>query len=124
MSSIARPLVDEMVSGSSSCRHIVMVPVDSVSPYAVRITRNDNSSRMRRIISTGTAAAPVTARRSDERSNASRSGWFRMLRYSVGGPGSAVMRSVLTILRTLGTSNTARGNIAAPRNRQARNPAL
>ena len=67
---MARPEVCEMVSGSSSGRQIDTVPVDSVSPYAVTMVRKVSSSRMRRIISTGTAAAPVTASRSDERSYA------------------------------------------------------
>ncbi len=54
---MARPDVLAIVSGSSSARHIAIVPVDSVSPYPVMIVRYVNSSRMRRIISTGTAAA-------------------------------------------------------------------
>ena len=65
---MARPDVCEMVSGSSSGRQIDTVPVDSVSPYAVTMVWKVSSSRIRRIISTGTAAAPVTASRSDERS--------------------------------------------------------
>ena len=83
-----------------------------------------SSSRMRRIISTGTAAAPVTASRSDERSNVSRSGWSRIDRYSVGGPGSIEMRSAATWARTAGTSNTGSGTIVAPWMKQAMIPAL
>ncbi len=61
------------------------------------------------ISSTGTEAAPVTARRRLESAAVSRSGWLRMLWYSVGGPGSieifsAAMRSI-----TLFTSNTGSG---------------
>ena len=77
---IARPDVCEIVSGSSSGRQIDTVPVDSVSPYAVTIVVNVSSSRIRRIISTGTAAAPVTANRNDDRSYVSRSGWSRIER--------------------------------------------
>ena len=77
---MARPEVCEMVSGSSSGRQIDTVPHDSVSPYAVTMVWNVSSSRMRRIISTGTAAAPVTASRNEERSYWSRSGWSRIER--------------------------------------------
>ena len=79
---------------------------------------------MRRIISTGTAAAPVTASRSDERSNRSRSGWSRIDRYSVGGPGSTEMRSLATWASTGGTSNTGSGTMVAPLMKQATMPAL
>src|SRR5204863_264642 len=45
---IARPAVFEIVSGSSSCRHMVAMPVASVRPYPVTTVSNFNSSRMRR----------------------------------------------------------------------------
>ncbi len=64
MSGMARPEVCEMISGSSSWRHIVAMPWASVRPYPVTIVLNVSSSRIRRIISTGTAAAPVTDSRS------------------------------------------------------------
>ena len=88
------------------------------------IVRKVSSSRMRRIISTGTAAAPVTASRSDDRSNESRSGWSRIERYSVGGPGSTEMRSDATCASTAGTSNTGSGTMVAPWMKHATMPAL
>ena len=68
VSGIARPDQLAIVSGSSSWRHIAVVPVVSVSPYPVMIVSNVISSRSRSMSRTGTAAAPVTVSRSDDRS--------------------------------------------------------
>ena len=73
-SGIAWPEVVAIVSGSSSWRHIVAMPVASVRPYPVTIVSKPSSARIRRISSTGTAAAPVTASRSDDMSNSARRG--------------------------------------------------
>ncbi len=58
---------------------MVAIPHDSVSPYPVMMFSNPSSRRMRRINSTGMAAAPVTARRSEERSKLAKSGWLRIV---------------------------------------------
>jgi hypothetical protein len=121
---MARPEVVAMVSASSPGRHIVAVPVDSVRPYAVRMVSNDSSSRIRRISSMGTTAAPVTASRSEDRSRSGRVGSPRIDWYSVGGPGSTVIASAAMRSMTEAAPNTAWGTIVAPRMRQARIPAL
>ena len=77
---------------------------------------------MRRMIDTGTTAAPVTARRSDDRSKEAKSGWLRMDWNTVGGPGSIVMRSSATRRMTLGTSNTGWGWMVAPVRTHASTP--
>ena len=74
---MARPDVVEIVTASSSCRHMVAMPLDSVSPYPVTTTSKPSSDFIRSTSSTGTAAAPVTARRSVCILARSRSGWLR-----------------------------------------------
>ncbi len=71
---MARPEVPAMISGGSLRRHIVTVPHDSVSPYAVSTVSKPSSARMACTSSTGTTAAPVTPRRSEERSWSARRG--------------------------------------------------
>ena len=56
------------LGGSSPRRHIVTVPHDSVSPYAVRTVSKLSSSRIRSTRTSGTIAAPVTTTRSAVRS--------------------------------------------------------
>ena len=73
-SAIARPHVVATVTASSSDRHIVPKPLASVSPYAVSTMSKSNSVCMRSISTTGTVAAPVTAKRSEVRSNSPRFG--------------------------------------------------
>lgn len=73
MPSIGRPAVRATVSASSSAEQTVTVPQVSVSPYAVS-TSGKSSARILRTRATGTSEAPVTASRSDERSNRSRPG--------------------------------------------------
>ncbi|MCY1460127.1 hypothetical protein D9M71_776590 [compost metagenome] len=72
---IARPLVLATISAQSPERQIVAKPQTSVRPYAVTMVANPSSSRMRWTISTGIAAAPVTATRNEPRSNSLRCGW-------------------------------------------------
>ncbi len=79
---------------------------------------------MRRTSSTGTAAAPVTATRSDEWSADARRGCSSSVWYRVGGPGSTDTASVAMRSSTASTSSTAWGSMVAPRNRHARIPAL
>ena len=62
------PTVVAITSGGSSAEQTETVPVVSVRPYAVTTDGTPSSSRMRRISSTGTTAAPVTDVRTDERS--------------------------------------------------------
>jgi hypothetical protein len=71
---------------------IVTVPVDSVSPYAVTTCSKPSSSRMCRIRIGGTFAAPVIARRSDDRSELPRRSWASSDWKIVGGPAMTVMR--------------------------------
>ena len=85
---------------------------------------NPSSSRIAWTSSTGTTAAPVTPRRSDDRSYSSRRGSARSVWYSVGGPGSTVMRSAAMRSITAAASNTGSGTTVAPAIRQARMPAL
>ncbi len=68
-----------------------------------------SSARIRKMSSTGMAAAPVTARRSEEKSVAPKSGWLRIVWYSVGVPGSMVMRSASIRRITSGTSKISWG---------------
>src|SRR5688500_6464822 len=103
-----------MVSASSPARHDDTNPVASVSPYAVSTVSNPSSDHMRSTSDTGTAAAPVTARRSDDRSNVARSGWLRIVWYTAGAPGIVVMPWAATLRMASGTSNTACGYIVAP----------
>ena len=65
---MARPEVVAMVWGSSPARHMATTPVASVRPYPVTTVSNPRSVCMRRTISSGTDAAPVTASRSEVRS--------------------------------------------------------
>ena len=68
------------------------------------------------------SAAPVTAARrvaNLDLSATASSEW-----YSVGGPGSIVMRSASTISTTRSMSNTATGTIVAPRRNDATRPAF
>ena len=58
---------------------MVAMPVVSVRPYPVTIFSKPSRSRICTIISTGMAAAPVTASRSVDMSKVSRSGWFRIV---------------------------------------------
>ena len=83
-----------------------------------------SSSRIRTMSSTGIAAAPVTASRSDDRSYSGRRGWSRIVWKRVGGPGSIVICSRCTRSSTSSTSNTACGWIVAPVNIAASHPAL
>ena len=98
-----------MVTGSSPSRHIVAMPQASVSPYPVITVSKPSVSPIASINSTGTDAAPVTARRRLASASVSRSGWFSMLWYSVGGPGSIEICSAATRSITLFTSNTGSG---------------
>jgi len=79
---------------------------------------------MARTSSTGTTAAPVTPRRSDERSCAVRRGSASSVWYSVGGPGSTLIRSSSMRASTADASNTGSGTTVAPAIRQAKIPAL
>ena len=85
---------------------------------------NVSSSRMRSIIDTGIAAAPVTATRNDERSKFARLGSLRMERNNVGGPGNIDTFSVAMRANTFCTSNTGSGIIVAPFKKLAMIPAL
>ena len=118
-----RPTVVAIVSASSSGPVAAAVP-PSVSPYPVMIVENGSSASMRRISSTGMSAAPVTATRRLERSKLAAEGWSRSDWYSVGGPGSTVIRSSPTRASTRSTSKTGSGNIVAPAVIDARMPAL
>ena len=80
------------------------------------------TSRIWRITSTGTTAAPVTDERTLDRSKLASSGWLMMVWKTVGGPGSIVMRSSATSAITVGTSNTACGMIVAPFSTHASTP--
>ena len=89
------------------------------------IVSKPSSARIRRISSTGTGAAPVTARRSDDMSNSARRGWSRIDWYTVGGPGSIDTRSSAAArVMTASTSNTACGMIVAPFTSDATMPAF
>jgi hypothetical protein len=63
----ARPDVPATSSGGSPGRHIVATTA-SVSPYAVSTDSKPSSRRIRSTSAAGTSAAPVTARRSEDRS--------------------------------------------------------
>ncbi|MNZ87399.1 hypothetical protein D3C78_1062550 [compost metagenome] len=83
-----------------------------------------SSLLMRRTISTGTEAAPVTATRKELRSYSWRCGWLRIDWYSVGGPGSTVIFSRAMRSSSTGTSNTCCGRMQQPRISAASQPAL
>ncbi|MCY1175607.1 hypothetical protein D9M73_158510 [compost metagenome] len=83
-----------------------------------------SSLPMRRTISTGTDAAPVTATRRLDRSKRSRSGKARIDWYRVGGPGSTLTRSRAMRSSITGTSNTCCGRMQQPRISAASQPAL
>ena len=68
MPGIARPEVDAITEGASPRRHIVTMPLASERPYAVRTVSTPSSPRSRSTNRSGTTAAPVTTRRSAERS--------------------------------------------------------
>lgn len=77
---------------------------------------------MRLMSSTGMSAAPVTAARnvaSLDLSATVSNEW-----YSVGGPGSIVIRSASTSSTTRSRSNTDSGTIVAPRRNDATKPAF
>ncbi len=77
---------------------------------------------MRRMSSTGTLAAPVTARRNVARSWKRASGSLSMDWNTAGGPGSMVMRSSRTRSASEATSNTAWGTIVDPVSTDASTP--
>ena len=79
---------------------------------------------MRRTSSTGTAAAPVNATRSDDTSYSARSVSDRIDWNNVGGPGRTVMRSFCTISTADRASNMLTGTIVAPCIRHTIHPAL
>ena len=77
MPGIARPLVVATVSAGSPSRHMVTTTA-SVMPKAVTTwsmpSPSGDAARIRSMRTTGTTAAPVTARRSDDRSKSARVG--------------------------------------------------
>ena len=96
----------------------------SVSPYAVSTVPKLSSARIRSTSATGTMAAPVTASRRLDRSRLARSGWSRIVWYSVGAPGSTVICSASISRIASPASNTGCGTMTAPVSKQARMPAL
>jgi hypothetical protein len=70
-------------------------PVASVNPYTTRASMPSprSLSRIFRMISTGTGAAPMEPVRSDPRSYRPKSGWPRMAMNIVGTPEKIVTRS-------------------------------
>ena len=83
-----------------------------------------SSACMRSISTTGTVAAPVTAKRSELRSYCLRAGWSSSVWKIVGGPGSTVMRCSATTRIACSGSKVSWGIRVAPVCRQARMPAL
>ena len=84
---------------------------------------NFSSLRSRSTSSTGTAAAPVTARRSELVSYSARSAASNVWKMA-GGPGSIVMRSWSTRAITDGASNTGCGTMTEPVRMHASTPDL
>ena len=114
MPSSAFPLVEATSSGGSPGEQMVARPCVSVMPNAVMTVSKPSRSRIATTVSTGIAAAPVTAERRLDVSYRSRPAKLIIDWKTAGGPGSTVTRSDSMRSRTASGSNTGWGRIVAP----------